>query len=226
MISKRRSIRQKIVFILFLIIILVPVFMLIYSYLTPQEKESSGKQTMITWGSKIKNNPYRLHVDAGKQKTGKPYKTKQEINEAYKKGLLTRITNAKGLIISDLTHSEPYLQNDAAEILYEIGQEFYNKSKRNRMVVNSLTRAIDDQRALTKTNPVASPNTSSHSYAVSFDIAYSKFNSNNEYNHNCHRILEEVLTSFQRKNKIYIIREKQSACYHVTARKRSDWAKK
>lgn len=224
--TKNWSIKRGVALSLMFTIILFAAYLSIYPFSSSHKKGNREKQAKITWGSKVKSNPYRLHVEAGKQKTGKPYKTKSDIYEAYKKGVLARITNGKGLIVTDLTHSEPYLHPDAGIILYEIGKEFYSRSKRNRMVVNSLTRAIEDQRELIKTNPVASPNTSSHSYAVSFDIAYSKFNRNNKYDHDCHRILEEVLTSFQNKKKIYIIREKQSACYHITVRKRSDWVLK
>jgi hypothetical protein len=224
--TKNRSIKRGVALSILFTITLFIAFITIQPFSISNKKGNNEKQAKITWGSKIKSNPYRLHVEAGKQKTGKPYKTKIDIYEAHKKGVLTRITSGKGLIITDLTHSEPYLHPDAGIILYEIGKEFFTRSKRNRMIVNSLTRTIEDQRELTKTNPVASPNTSSHSYAVSFDIAYSKFNRNKKYDHDCHRILEEVLTSFQNKKKIYIIREKQSACYHITVRKRSDWVLK
>jgi hypothetical protein len=211
------------VFILFVLFAVGSIVYWAYSghFATNEVKKKSDKT--ITFGSKIRGNGYSLHVAAGKEKSGKPYKNKEALIKARKEGKVKEISNSKGIIVSNLTHSEPYLHTDAALILKEIGAAFYKKSDGNRFIVNSLTRTIEGQKKLTKINPVASPNTSSHSYAVSFDIAYSKFNRNNQYDHNCHKVLEEVLKDFQAKKKIYIIREKQSACYHVTARKRSDW---
>lgn len=214
--------RVLILFILFAIILIA--YWAYSNHFAPNEAKKKSDKT-ITFGSKIRGNGYSLHVASGKEKFGKPFKNKQELIKARKEGKLKEISNSKGIIVSDLTHSEPYLHSDAALVLQEIGAEFYKRSDGNRFIVNSLTRTVEGQKELTKTNPVASPNTSSHSYAVSFDIAYSKFNRNNTYDHNCHKVLEEVLKDFQAKKKIYIIREKQSACYHVTARKRSDWKK-
>lgn len=178
----------------------------------------------ITYGSSIKNNPYRLHVQVGKELVGKPFTNDREVLDASGNGNLRRIKSGRGIIIDDLTHSLPYLHPAAAEILEEIGKLFHEKTNGNKLVINSLTRSIEGQKALTKTNLNASPNTSSHSYAVSFDIAYSKFNRNRSYQHESHRTLELILKEFQKKNKIYVIREKQSACYHITARKKADWS--
>jgi hypothetical protein len=200
---------------------LVSVILLIFT-IPSKELEtnvSSNRKIVTTYRSTIKNNPYSLHVAAGKKLSGKPFKNINEIEKAYKEGKMKKVTNSKGVIIDDLTHSKPYLQKEAAALLEELGREFYKANSGNRIVITSLTRPIEKQRELVKTNPVASPNTSSHSYGVSFDIAYTKFNRNRKYHHDSHKAIEEILKKYQAEKKILVIREKQSACYHVTVRR-------
>lgn len=182
----------------------------------PSVETPKSGNVVTTYRSTIKNNPYSLHVAVGKKLTGQPFKNKEEIEAAHRKGMLSRVKDSKGVIIDDLTHSKPYLHKEAANILREIGIEFRKKSPKNSFVVTSLTRPTERQRDLTKTNPNASPNISSHSYGVSFDIAYTKFNKDRKYNHDAHKAVEEVLKKFQADGKIYVIREKNSACYHIT----------
>ncbi len=182
---------------------------------------TSGKKRndyTITYKSVIKNNPYRLHIAEGKKRVSTPYKNSSELRKASHKSKVKRISNSTGFIVDDLSHSEPYLHPDAAKILFEIGKRFAEKSDGHKFIITSLTRTIENQTKLTKSNINASPNTSSHSYAVSFDLAYSKFNRNREYNHNAHKALEETLIKLQKEKRIYVLREKQSACYHVTVR--------
>ncbi len=195
-------------------------------WLLTKEKEKgkgANRSNTITYGSTIKNNPYRLHVQVGKELIGKPFSSNKEVLNAYSRGILKKVSGSKGVLVDDLTHSLPYLHPFAETALKEIGKKFHSKTNGNRIVINSLTRSVEGQRLLTKTNSNASPNTSSHSYAVSFDIAYSKFNRNLQYDHASHQALETILKEFQAKGRIYVIREKQSACYHVTVRNKSDW---
>jgi len=183
------------------------------------ELAKKNRNVVTTYRSTIKNNAYSHHVSTGKALTGKPFKNIEAIEDAFKKGYLSRVKNTKGVIVDDLTHSRPFLQTDAADLLVEIGKEFHKRSSGKRFIVTSLTRPIEKQRELSKSNLNASPNISSHSYGVSFDIAYTKFNKNKKYNHDAHRIIEEILKEYQANKSVYVIREKQSACYHVTVRK-------
>jgi len=210
--------------VLFLIAILFSIATAIW-LLTKEEEKGKGaiRSNTITYGSTIKNNPYRLHVQVGKDLIGKPFGSNKEVFNEYSRGALKKVSGSRGILIDDLTHSLPYLHPYAETALKEIGKKFHSKTNGNRMVINSLTRSVEGQRLLTKTNSNASPNTSSHSYAVSFDIAYSKFNRNRLYDHFSHQVLETILKEFQAKGRIYVIREKQSACYHVTVRNKSDW---
>ena len=211
--------KYKLFFVFLALFVGVAALLLYAGRKTSEIAEKRDKRIVTTYKSTIKNNPYSLHVSTGKTLTGKPYRNTEDIEQAYRKKKLVKVENGTGYIVSNLTHSKPFLQKDAADVLSAIGKEFSKASNGDRFIVNSLTRPIQDQKVLTKTNPVASPNTSSHSYGVSFDIAYTKFNSNKKYSHDAHKAIEEVLKKFQKEKRIYVIREKQSACYHVTVRK-------
>lgn len=201
-----------------IIAVIATIIILVVGSKKDEKNQTAASKSSIvtTYRSTIKNNPYSQHVSSGKKLSGTPYHNLAEIEKANKDGKVKRVKNSRGIIIDDLTHSKPYLQKDAALLLEEIGKEFYKKSGGSSIVVTSLTRPIEKQRELVKTNPVASPNTSSHSYGVSFDIAYTKFNRNRKYNHDNHRVIEEILKKYQAEKRVLIIREKQSACYHVT----------
>lgn len=200
---------------------LIALFALVYSVSPENYNEIVGKDKSVvtTYRSVIKNNPYSLHVKEGKELVGKPFENERSLQNALKEGKVKRVRRSIGVIIDDLTHSYPYLAPQAHSLLKEIGNEFSSRTSRQRIIITSLTRPIEIQRDLTRKNLNASPNTSSHSYGVSFDIAYTRFNRNKLYNHDAHRILEEILIKLQSEGKVLVIREKQSACYHVTVRK-------
>jgi len=180
-------------------------------------KEDNKKGVVTTYRSTIKNNPYSQHVAIGKALTANAFDNREQIENAYRQGLLVKVKNSRGVIIDELTHSKPYLHKTSAEILKEIGRDFHKKTSGGRIIVTSLTRPIEKQRELTRKNINASPNTSSHSYGVSFDIAYTRFNRDGKYNHDAHRAIEEILKKYQADGRILVIRETQSACYHITA---------
>ncbi|PKP39139.1 MAG: hypothetical protein CVT98_03100 [Bacteroidetes bacterium HGW-Bacteroidetes-15] len=204
------------------IIFLLALFAVVFSS-NPKNKgienKNSKSNIVTTYRSIIKNNPYSQHVAQGKKLVGKPFESVETLLKAQSEGKVKRVKNSRGVIIDKLTHSKPYLHVDAESLLVEIGKEFYKKSSGSRIVITSLTRPIEKQRELTKSNLNASPNTSSHSYGVSFDIAYTRFNKNRKYSHNDHKVIEEILIKLQAENRILVIREKQSACYHVTVKK-------
>lgn len=203
------------------IIALLAVGTLVYEGFTEMigenPKEETRKGVVTTYRSTIKNNPYRQHVALGEAQTINPFESREEVEKAFREGLLVRVKNSRGVIIDDLTHSKPYLHKTSAEILKEIGRNFHKNTSGGRFIVTSLTRPIEKQRELTRKNINASPNISSHSYGVSFDIAYTRFNRDGKYNHDAHRAIEEILKKYQADGRILVIRETQSACYHVTA---------
>lgn len=199
---------------------LIAVFAFIYSIPEKHiDRADKGKGVVTTYRSVIKNNPYSLHVNQGKKMVGKPFESEASLESALKEGKVKRVRRSTGVIIDELTHSYPFLVPEAHSLLKEIGNEFSKRSSRQRIIITSLTRPIENQKDLTRSNRNASPNTSSHSYGVSFDIAYTRFNRDRKYNHDAHKTIEEILIKLQSEGRILVIREKQSACYHVTVLK-------
>lgn len=85
-------------------------------------------------------------------------------------------------------------------------------------VVTSLTRTIESQQSLSRINKNATTNISTHSYGVSFDISYTRFNGKRGGNSELQKVLEDILISYQKKKSIYVLMERQSTCYHITVR--------
>lgn len=82
-------------------------------------------------------------------------------------------------VVRRLDHSEPLLTPPAREVLDEIGRRFQQRLAglglpRYRMEVTSVLRTAAQQAELRRTNPNAAGETT-HSYATTFDIAYSAF---------------------------------------------------
>lgn len=211
--------KNKLFWSILLLGIICAIAIVAYNIFSDSEPDfEHSKNVVTTYRSLIKNDPYNLQVAVGKRLTGKPFQNSESVEKAEREGKISAVRNSKGVIIDDLTHSIPYLHPKAAQILIQIGKEFNSLTDGDNLIVTSLTRPIDNQKALTKTNPNASPNTSTHSYGVSFDIAYTKFNRKRQYNHDAHRAIDEILKRLQKEKKIFVIREKLSACYHITVR--------
>lgn len=160
---------------------------------------------------------YSKHVDAGK-KYGVLLNTNQEIRDRTDQGKLVKVKNNTGYKVQRLTHSKAVLVPPALQVLKDIGQKFHSNTQGKHFTVTSLTRTVDSQKKLTRTNANATKNTSSHSYGVSFDISYIRFNGVKRGNPALKAQLEKILIDLQKKKKIYFIHEVNSKCYHVTVR--------
>jgi hypothetical protein len=77
---------------------------------------------------------------------------------------------------------------------------------------------VEAQKNLTKTNSNATKNISSHSYGVSFDISYIRFNGNKGHNPQLKASLEKILVDLRNEKKNYLRNEKFQSCYHVSVR--------
>lgn len=83
-------------------------------------------------------------------------------------------------VVRKLDHSSPYLTQDAADALREIGERFHRALAGLglppfRMEVTSALRSAEDQSALRRTNVNAAAGESTHQYGTTFDVAYSAF---------------------------------------------------
>ncbi len=118
-------------------------------------------------------------------------------------------------------HSVKMLTPDAYEVLKSIGADFERKTGNNNdyFIVTSLTRTIEKQKKLTKTNRNATRSISSHSYGYSFDISYSQFNWLLYNDLELQNALKEILLVYQQSKIILVIKEKNTQCFHITVPK-------
>lgn len=132
---------------------------------------------------------------------------------------LVEVNAGEGYRVDKLTHSHPYLTPNAKKVLEELGKTFQAQAGGDSFfTVTSGTRTLDQQRKLKRRNRNATSGNSSHSYGVSFDISYIRFNGKKAFNYKAQKQLETVLNYFQETNKIYVIKERKQNCYHVTVR--------
>jgi hypothetical protein len=173
----------------------------------------------LPFSSKIKRDHYYLHLRAARSSQMPLLKSDEIIDACYEDGKLVIVTDNEGFRIQKLKYSKPYLSQDALLELTTIGRLFFNETNGEAFfTVTSLTRTVSGQKQLAKHNLNATKGVSSHSYGVSFDISYVRFNGRKGFNKTLTRKLEKILIQRQKQGKIYILREKRSHCYHVTVR--------
>jgi hypothetical protein len=132
---------------------------------------------------------------------------------------LVEANSGLGYRVDKLTHSHPYMTPEAKKVLEELGKTFQaNEGGESYFTVSSVTRTMDQQKKLYRRNRNATSGNSSHSYGVSFDISYIRFNGKKAFNFKAQKQLEAVLNYFQETNKIYVIKERKQNCYHITVR--------
>lgn len=130
--------------------------------------------------------------------------------------------------VDELKHSVPFLVDDAARLLADIGFGFRDSLVKKNMpsykiIVTSITRTQDDVNILTKRNRNASEN-SVHCYGTTFDISWKRFEkagSEKEGEVNPERlklVLAEVLHDLRERGRCYIVHERKQACFHITVR--------
>lgn len=154
-----------------------------------------------------------------------PARTREELRE---RGGLVQLTESPYLKIDDLTHSEPLLVPEAAELVREIAAAFHRQLEVDRqplyrLVVTSVTRTAEDMKDLRQRNGNASPN-STHCYGTTLDISWQRYDkvdptdprtiAPEELKH----LLARVLRDFHRADRCYIKHERRQACFHITAR--------
>ena len=132
---------------------------------------------------------------------------------------LISVVSDCGYIVADMTHSYPYLTKDAILALRKIGASFYEASGDfSAFTVSSLTRTEMTQKKLRKRNSNASKRESSHTFGVSFDISYIRYNGVREWNYERTKALEGVLATMQKNGEIYVLKERNQSCFHITVR--------
>jgi hypothetical protein len=181
--------------------------------------KKKGPTRKYTRNVKIRNDKYDLHRGAAERLGVGLVDNDNEISRFKNAGKLVDVKPAQGFKIHDLTHSSAVLTQKAYEMLKEIGI-IYNETAGydNYFMVTSLTRPLSSQKKLRKSNINATKGISTHSYGVSFDISYVRFNGIKGDYPKEREMLESILHDLQKDKRIYVVREKQTGCYHVTIR--------
>lgn len=168
---------------------------------------------------KLNKDVYEDHLEAAESKGAGIIEDEWKLFQLLYDKELVEINEGPGYQLEPLTHSHPYVTPHSKKVLEEIGQMYeVLAGEGNFFSVSSATRTMDQQRNLKKRNRNATSGNSSHSYGVSFDISYIRFNGVRDYNLEAQKKLETVLNHFQKNNKIYVIKERNQSCYHVTVR--------
>jgi len=132
---------------------------------------------------------------------------------------LVQLDKGAGYDVMPLTHSHPYITPYSKTILEELGQAFQSLTDTESFfTLTSVTRTPEQQKSLRRRNRNATSGLSSHSYGVSFDISYIRFNGKKSWNRKRQKKLENILKEFQESGKIFFIKERKQSCYHVTVR--------
>jgi hypothetical protein len=180
----------------------------------------------------LKKYPNIYHLEVAQKKgIPKPFKSQKEMmDHKYKYVMqydLAEIKDCKYYEVPHLTHSLPYLKEDAKEFLDDLGIQFEKSLaalgvRPYRFSVTSIMRTMEDQKGLRKTNVNATPNNSSHYYGLTVDLSQTRFfergNSEPIYSYRLRNLLLRDLIKLQEKGRCYVLLEHQTKCIHITVR--------
>ncbi|MFC5624163.1 DUF5715 family protein [Algoriphagus winogradskyi] len=162
---------------------------------------------------------YDKHLFAGENNGFGVIENESHFNKLIEEGQLILINEGNGYEVMKLTHSHPYITPYSKVVLEELGIAFQTLTdKESTFTLTSVTRTPEQQKSLRRRNSNATSGESSHSYGVSFDISYIRFNGKKNWNRSKQKKLEKILNEFQDEGKILFIKERKQSCYHVTVR--------
>ncbi|WP_296940990.1 DUF5715 family protein [uncultured Dysgonomonas sp.] len=148
---------------------------------------------------------------------------------ALYEGQLVRIPNELDIYkVDKLKHSMPFLVPKAATLLSDICLNFRDSLISKKMVlykpiVTSITRTDDDVKGLSRRNRNTSDN-STHRYATTFDIAWTRFEKVNPSDPRTlddgrlKAVLGQVLHDLRQRDRCYVKHERKQSCFHITVR--------
>lgn len=166
-----------------------------------------------------------IQLEVARRKGVEPARSRDEME--HRRGLIHISTNPY-YVVEDLTHSVPYVVEDMAILLEDIGSAFVGELLENhlpiyRPIITSVTRTREDVKNLRRGNGNASEN-STHQYGTTVDMSWKRFDkidsndprslSEGELKH----LLAIVLKSFHDDGRVYIKHERRQACFHMTVR--------
>lgn len=140
---------------------------------------------------------------------------------------LEKLEDTETFIVSRLTHSIPYVTEDTKDFLILLGERMYERFDSldilpYRYVLTSITRTLDDQKRLRKSNLNATQNESSHYFGVSIDISQTRFafpeNRESVYSYRLRNLIARELIKLQDEGLCYVVLENREKCFHITVR--------
>lgn len=194
-----------------------------YNYLNPD----LGSEQNHEYYAACFNDVQSTQIVAARKYGITPLKDRIEAKNLIKEGQLQRIRSCNDYQLAPMGHSMPYLTNNAAELLTDIGGNFQESLQAkglgsHKIVVTSILRTDDDVARLMKRNSVAVKN-SAHRHATTFDISCSQFvpagliarTDSGELK----KVLAEVLNELRNDKQCYVKYEKSQNCFHITVRR-------
>lgn len=162
---------------------------------------------------------YDKHLFAAEHNGIGLIESEDHFNKLIEEEMLVPISKGSGYEVMRLTHSHPYITPYSKIVLEELGVAFQTLTDNESFfTLTSVTRTPEQQKSLRKRNRNATSGVSSHSYGVSFDISYIRFNGKKNWNRKNQKKLEKILEEFEKAGKIFFIKERKQSCYHVTVR--------
>ncbi len=187
--------------------------------LMPEAVEVFEVPDLKDYKARLRKNSYPKHLATAEEKGAGLILDDEQLFQLVEAGMLVEVSSGIGYEVEKLTHSHPYLTPEAKKVLEEIGQTYEALVGDGEFfTVTSGTRTIEQQKKLGRRNRNATKGTSSHSYGLSVDISYIRFNGEKSWNWKKRKKLEKVLSYFQEQNKIYAIKERKQNCFHITFR--------
>lgn len=189
----------------------------------PQENETKRIKVRNIGGLQVVfNDSNSLQLKAARALGIKPI---SNISSAYFTSRpLVKIESNEYYVVDSLTHSVPYLVPEAALLLEDIGKSFIDSLKRrggdhHLIKVTSLLRTPESVTRLRRVN-VNATDSSTHQYATTFDLSYSKFycsDPSKEINQSdLKNLLAEVLLDLRNNGRCLVKYERKTNCFHVT----------
>ena len=139
---------------------------------------------------------------------------------------LVKVESCRDYYLEPLTHSSPYLVEEASELLHEIGSRFNDSLLARgggdyRIKVTSVLRTPASVKKLRRVHRNA-VDSSTHLLATTFDISYAQFAASSDKTprrvDDLKGILAEVLYDLRREGRCWVKYERRQPCFHITTR--------
>lgn len=185
----------------------------------PEPEEIFIIPNLKDYKARLRKDSYSNHLSAAQENGAGLIMDEVGLFQLVKDGALLEIDAGPGYEVEKLTHSHPYLTPEAKKVLEQIGKTYQALVGGDSFfTVTSGTRTIEQQKKLGRRNRNATKGNSSHSFGLSFDISYIRFDGEKSWDWKKQKQLEKVLSHFQKENKIYVIKERKQNCFHITVR--------